>query len=456
MANSKSLPANNASLASSVHHFLARLLHARSFSSTTLLAAFSGGLDSSVLLHVLVSLQAKLRFNLEVMHVHHGLSANADAWADFCLSTCVKYGVPCQVVRVQVDTSQGLGIEAAARHARYAALNLASADYIALAHHQDDQAETVMLQLARGAGVKGMSAMAMQDESTRLIRPLLAIGRADLETYAKAHGLAWIEDESNSNQQYARNAMRHAVLPTIAQHYPAITATLARTANHMAEASALLDELAAIDATKAIQTASYSTYTSLNLAVLQELSLPRASNLLRFWLAQNAVLMPSTEQLTQLRNQLLTAASSANVKISVGSALSVRRYVGWACLVRDTLPASGVSVYWHGESTLSLGHGTLKFEHVLGQGLSQKRLAAGALSIETRTGGEMLQPESNRPRRSLKTLLQQAAIPTWLRPQWPLVMLNAQLICVPNVAVDVRWQAQPDELGLVITWQAAG
>lgn len=456
MANLKSLPANNASLASSVHHFLAHLLHARSFSSTTLLAAFSGGLDSSVLLHVLVTLQTKLRFKLEVMHVHHGLSANADAWADFCLSTCVKYGVPCQVVRVQVDTSHGLGIEAAARHARYAALNQAPADYIVLAHHQDDQAETVMLQLARGAGVKGMSAMAMQDETTRLIRPLLAVGRADLEEYANEQDLAWIEDESNADKQYARNAMRHAVLPAIAQHYPAITTTLARTANHMAEASGLLDELAAMDAAQAIQTVPYSSYTSLHLAALQALSLPRANNLLRFWLAQSAVLMPSTEHLTQLRHQLLTAASSANVKISVGSALSVRRYLGWACLVRDTLPTVVTPVNWHGEPTVSLGHGTLKFEQVLGQGLSQKMLAAGTLSIQTRAGGETLQPASNRPRRPLKYLWQQAAVPTWLRPQWPLVMLDGQLICVPNVAVDVRWQAQPDEQGLAITWQAAG
>lgn len=454
MANSKSLPPNNSSLTSSVHAFIAQLISARQFSDTTLLVAFSGGLDSSVLLHLLVNLQAKLRFRLAVMHVHHGLSANADSWAEFCRTVCNQYGLDCQVASVSVNKANGLGIEAAARFARYQALNQAQADYIALAHHQDDQAETFMLQLARGAGVKGLAAMARVDESKRLIRPLLDVSRETIEAYALAHGLSWIEDESNADKRFARNAMRHDVLPAIANYYPAIPKTLARTANHMAEASELLDDLAKLDAQGMLQPSVYSPFDTLNLHALSALSSARANNVLRFWLAKYAILMPNAEHLTQLRQQLLTAASSANVKVHISPELSVRRYLGVACLVRDEPKFDFQPITWQGESSLELGFGKMTFTHVMGQGLSLNLLASKPLSIQLRKGGETLQPANNRPRRSLKYLLQQAAVPAWLRAQWPLVLSGTQLICVPNVADEANLQAQSNEMGLLIEWQA--
>jgi tRNA(Ile)-lysidine synthase len=455
MANSKLLPPNNSLLTSSVHSFLAQLISARNFSPPSLLLAYSGGMDSSVLLHLLVSLQAKLKFKLEVMHVHHGLSVNADAWADFCRLVCQTYKIDCQIVRVKVNAANGKGLEAAARHARYDALNQIKTDYIALAHHQDDQAETFMLQLARGAGVKGLSAMAKVDDNKRLIRPLLDISREDIEAYAHAHGLNWIEDESNADTRYARNAMRHDVLPAITNYYPAFHSTLAKTASHMAEASQLLDDLALLDAKAMMQATTYSEYSVLDLHALIELSIPRANNVLRFWLAQNGVLMPSAEHLTQLRHQLLQATTSANVKISVAPALSVRRYLSFACLVKDPVKVHFQPVEWQGQPTLVLEHGTLSFEKALGQGISLRSLASKALTIQTRNGGEALRPEINRPRRSLKYLLQQAEIPTWQRADWPLVMCDQHLICVPNVAIEASLAAQADELGLVIRWQVS-
>src|SRR3989344_6895459 len=176
-----------------------------------LLLAFSGGLDSRVLLELLAELRSGIGFDLRAMHVHHGLSPNADDWAKFCSDTCAALNVPIEIVRVSVAKDSGLGLEAAARTARYQALLNAGADYVVLAHHQDDQAETLLLQLLRGAGAKGLSGMASRDEERRLLRPLLDNTRAELLAFAKQHHLQWITDESNVDISYDRNYCRHEV-----------------------------------------------------------------------------------------------------------------------------------------------------------------------------------------------------------------------------------------------------
>ncbi len=210
----------------------------------------SGGIDSIVLLTVLDESRSAHGLQLSAIHVHHGLSPHADEWAAFCRSVCDARSIPLQVAHVQVDHSRPGGVEALARDARYAAFRLVEADFIALAQHADDQAETVLHQILRGTGLKGMAGMGetrhMRDGLV-LIRPLLRVPRAEIEAFALARCLEWIDDESNADTAYTRNFIRHALTPALAERFPHYRESLSRTASHAAEADEMLAALAGID-----------------------------------------------------------------------------------------------------------------------------------------------------------------------------------------------------------------
>jgi tRNA(Ile)-lysidine synthase len=427
---------------------VAQFLSKATSSNTTpsLLLAFSGGVDSCVLLHALAQAKKTLNFNLQAMHVHHGLSPNADAWADFCAKTCAVYQVPLEIAKVNVEKNAGLGLEAAAREARYQALLGANADYILLAHHQDDQAETLLLQLLRGAGLKGLSAMALHDTDRRLLRPLLDIPRAEIELYAKSAKLSWIEDESNLDTQYDRNYCRHEVMPVIKARFPAAGATLARSATHLAEAADLLDELAQLDAENCILN------QHLNLDALKSLSYPRVKNLTRLWLVSLGVGLPSKDRLDELLDQLLHAKVDASIKVTI-EGKTIRRYQELAYL-EQSAEALPFAMSWQGEQEISLPDGSvLSFELVIGQGLAVDRLGVDRLRIESRQGGERFKPALNRPTRTLKHLLQESNFAPWLRDRLPLIYLEDTLAVVPGIGVSCLMQATEKEMGLVISWK---
>jgi tRNA(Ile)-lysidine synthase len=418
-----------------------------------LVVGFSGGLDSSVLLHLLANLRQTLPFQLSAHHVHHGLSQHADAWADLCEKTCIKLNIPLTISKVNVDINSGLGVEASARKLRYAVLLANDNNFICTAHHQDDQAETLLLQLARGAGIKGLSCMAAVDVTRKLLRPLLNISRAELESYAQQHQLSWVEDDSNSNTQFDRNFMRHTVLPTLMQHYPAIKNTLARTAQHLADAESLLDVLATQDAQACLTDLGKKT---LALGPLRQLKLNRINNVLRWWLAQNNVLMPSAVQLRQITQQLLDAKTDATIKIHLKAEvdLTLRRYQDCAYLVPEIVGHPAVDAIWQGEAIYALPNQMqLTFKRELGAGLSLKHLDKQRLTIKTRVGGERIKPDLNRPSRSLKTVMQQAAIPPWQRSRLPLIFVGEMLAIIPNFAVEASLKAAANEMGLIVSWQ---
>ncbi|PKO25540.1 MAG: tRNA lysidine(34) synthetase TilS [Betaproteobacteria bacterium HGW-Betaproteobacteria-8] len=416
-----------------------------------LLLAFSGGLDSCVLLHLLAEHRSALGFELQAMHVHHGLSPNADDWATFCKQTCTHLNIPLQIVHVEVAQDGGTGIEAAARQARYQALFGAKADYIVLAHHQDDQAETLLLQLFRGSGVKGLAAMAMMDKKRRLLRPLLDTSREELLQYATARRLSWIEDESNLDRRYDRNYLRHDLMPLIEARFKSAKKVLARTAGHMAESAGLLDDLAQIDA--ACSGLSLREIRQrLPLDCLQRLSLPRGRNLLRWWLSLNQLDMPNAARLEEMLNQLLSARADAVISVKISSDAHLRRfrnevYVEYRC---DSSP---FSLLWSGQPQLVLPDGSrLTFEKRTGQGLASERLGIDKLRIASREGGERFKPDAQRPTRTLKHLLQEAEIPPWERQKLPLIYLDDELALVPGIGVTANMQAQAGETGLVIEW----
>ena len=402
------------------------------------------------MLHALIEAQKTLKFNLQAMHVHHGLSPNAEAWAEFCAKACAAYQVPIELEKVKVEKAGGLGVEAAAREARYQALFAAKADYILLAHHQDDQAETLLLQLLRGAGLKGLSAMASQDAVKNLLRPLLDVSRLEIEAYAKAAKLSWIEDESNLDTQYDRNYCRHQIMPAIKSRFPAAGETLARSASHIAEAADLLDALAQIDAQTCLLDGR------MDIERLSALSLPRAKNVFRYWLSSMNFSMPSRDRLDDMLAQLINAGADAGIKIMLDKANDtyLRHYQGFAYIeTNHPQHNSEIAMIWQGEDTLTMPDGTqLVFERKQGEGLAIDRLGGHKLRIASRQGGERFKPDLARPTRTLKHLLQEANMPPWLRERLPLVYLDDTLAVVPNIGVSCLMQATERDMGLVIRW----
>lgn len=381
------------------------------------------------------------------MHVHHGLSTHADDWAKFCHDVCFELDVPLQIEHVNVSRDSGIGIESAAREVRYKALLSQHSDYVVLAHHQDDQAETLLLQLLRGAGAKGLSAMAMQDDARRLLRPLLDIPRYVLHAYAEQHQLQWITDESNDDISYDRNYCRHEIFPVLEKRFPAARQTLARSASHMAEAALLLDMLAQIDAGEASK--------QLDLAKLTGLPDARARNLLRWWLSVNGQRPPANARLKEMLRQLLTSKADATIKIALDTAqgLYLRRYQNQAYLEISNHDQP-FALLWQGEAELDLpDNSRLIFERRLGVGLAFERLGINKLRITSRSGGERFKPDLTRPTRTLKHLLQEAGIPPWLRERLPLIYCDDELALVPGVGVECTMQARENETGLMVVWE---
>lgn len=309
MASSRKCPSIEDALSAAVTGCLNR--HVRAGERLTV--GLSGGIDSVVLLYALRGLDHPL----SALHVHHGLSQNADRWESFCRDLCRDWDIPFAVERVEVERCSPEGLEAAARRVRHAAFERTPGDWILLAHHRGDQAETLLFNLLRGAGVRGASAMA--ERNGRLLRPFLSIGRAEILAHAEAHGLPWIEDESNDDVKYSRNWLRHRILPELARRFPGTEAGLAGAARRFAEARALLDDLAEMDLGDAPRD------FPLALDRLKALSEPRARNLLRYLLAHSGIGVPSEERLAEALRQCLEAASDRHPSVAFGDWRLIRR-----------------------------------------------------------------------------------------------------------------------------------
>ena len=286
------------------------------------MVALSGGRDSVALLHVLLSLRREFGYDLAAVHVNHGISPNAGDWQRFCESSCADLGVALTVETVDVARDAPEGLEAAARDRRYEALGRADADWISLAHHRGDQAETLLFKLLRGTGLAGAAAMPEVrplGEGRRLIRPLLDVSRVQIDAYLEERRLGWMDDESNADAGYARNFLRHQVMPLLNSRFPAAEKKLASATAHFAEARDLLDELARLDL------AGESAEFPLPLACLTRLPEPRARNLLRFLLARHGVQIPGEQRFRELLRQLREAAPGRQPAANFGSTRIFRR-----------------------------------------------------------------------------------------------------------------------------------
>lgn len=418
-----------------------------------LVVALSGGVDSVVLLHALHALARSMAFRLSALHVEHGISPFAAQWSDFCQNQCNALGVPLQIFRLQVKKTPQVSLEAAARQARYHVFKHIEAEYIVLAQHQDDQVETVLLQLLRGAGVKGLGGMPIvrklnPTDSVRLLRPLLEVTRETIVQYARQHHLDWVTDESNDDITFNRNFLRHRIFPLLESRFPAYRQTLSRASHHLGEASHLLDELAETDGKLAMKAGG------LHIDGLRQLSLPRAKNLLRYAFSQQAVTQPSTAKLEEILRQLLSAGADSQLHLIFGD-MEVRYFKGWVKIQpKRVQPEITAPLVWQGEPHWILKPlgGAIECVHQKGTGINLHKLTQNTVTVRLRAGGERFQPDCKRPRRSLKKILQEALLPPWERDVLPLLFSGEQLVWVPGIGVDCAFQAAAEESGVVLTW----
>lgn len=401
--------------------------------------AYSGGLDSTVLLKGLVCINPSQP--VMALHIHHGLSDYADEWQTHCQRQCDALGVELVVERVSVE-SGGRGIEDAARQARYQVFEqtLLPGDGLLLAHHQDDQAETLMLRLLRGSGPKGLSAMVDQRSvgAGVLYRPLLGLRRSTLEEQACQWKLSWVEDDSNSSLDFDRNYLRHQVLPAVQQRWPDFTGQWQQSAELCRQSDQLAQEVAGQD-WQQMDWRQERLGSSISLAALQTLSSFRRGNLIRYWLERQSLNPPERVHLQEVEAQLIGGREDSEAEVTWG-AVRLRRfrqrlYLLPAGLMKQT---TDVSLCWNGLEPLQWGHWQLTLEEVEQGGF---RLPAGGFKVKARQGGERCHPSWRDRSQTLKKLLQESDLEPWLRHQLPLLVVGDEIAVVADLWCCKGWEA---------------
>ncbi|EUM05628.1 tRNA lysidine(34) synthetase TilS [Enterobacter ludwigii] len=413
-----------------------------------LLVGFSGGLDSTVLLHRLkLWRDNEPDIQLRAMHIHHGLSPHADAWVAHCEAVCAAWTIPLTVERVHLH-DEGLGIEAQARKARYAAFaaKLQPDEALVTAQHLDDQCETLLLALKRGSGPAGLSAMPERADfaGSHLLRPLLGETRASLETWAREHGLSWIEDESNQDDRYDRNFLRLRVVPLLSERWPHFAEAAARSAMLCAEQESLLDELLSEVLAELI-----TAQGALTIAPLEAMSPARRAALLRRWLASHGAAMPSRAMLARLWDEVALAREDATPCVHLNG-FDVRRYKGALWWVKSSPSLADRVLDWPSlaeplllpcdagrVSLVPTGHVRLPEP---GEPVTVRFKAGGVLHIVGRNGG-----------RKLKKIWQESNVPPWRRDTTPLLFYGETLIAAAGVFITQEGWA---ETGVQFEWKA--
>ncbi len=420
-------------------------------------AGYSGGRDSTVLLHALHAWGAEHGLRVQAAHVNHHLHPQAAEWAAFCAGQCAQLGIPLRIIEVDVHPLHGRSLEAHARQLRYDACRalLGSGDCFLTAHHQEDQAETLLLQLMRGSGVHGLAAMPQRTPFGPgwHVRPLLSCPRADVIAYARARGLRWLDDPSNVDTSHDRNYLRHEIMPRLRQRWPAAAEVMARAARWQAEAAALLDELAAADLTRA----RGPREECLSVPALCELSPARCAQVLRLWIKSLGLPAPYATHLDQIQRDLLHARRDSRARVRWPGA-EARRH-------RDLLYAarqdSGdgeeeetlVDCPWDPSKPLQLPWGGLSAYKTKGVGLAARHVQRHGLRVRRRQGGEVCRPAWRAHRQSLKKLLQEADVPPWRREHLPLIYCGEELAAVADLWVCHPFQTAADEEGWVFYWE---
>ncbi len=416
--------------------------------------AYSGGMDSHVLLHALVIIKASLGCRTGAVHVNHGLHEDADQWEAHCRAVCKRLAVPFISLRVDARHAGGESPEAAARAARYAALQdwLPPGDCLLTAQHQDDQAETLLLQLLRGSGVKGLAAMpALTDFGAgQLRRPLLDYSRQALLTYALDNDLDWVDDPSNQDLGLDRNFLRHRVVPELRERWPGLSATLARSARHCAEAARVLAQVADQD----LAAVAGEVAGALRVSGLQRLAMERRRNALRHWCLQRCGSTPPAAVVERIVHDVLASRVDAAPCVRWGG-YELRRYRDQVYLLGqqpDDMPAGVLDWRLPRPLVLPGSGGTLSMTTESGTGIRASAVIGNALQVGFRRGGERCRPVGRRHHHALKKLFQEHGVPPWERGRIPLIFIDNELAAVTGLWVCEPYNVVTGEPGLVIHW----
>ncbi|CAH9018224.1 tRNA lysidine(34) synthetase TilS [Candidatus Nitrosacidococcus sp. I8] len=415
--------------------------------------AYSGGLDSHVLLYALAQLQKKFSYiTVTALYIDHGLHLHSNVWGEHCHQICHDLRISCKTIKVNVQPAKGQSLEAVAREVRYQALKdeLQENECLLTAQHQDDQIETVLLQLFRGTGVSGLAAMALNQSFGKgyLIRPLLNFTQQDLKNYAYQKNLNWIEDPSNKNTDFDRNYLRHQVIPTLKERWPGLGQTLSRVALNQRDASYILEN----HADKYLKRIK-DNQCGLSVHKLRALSPPICRNVLRHWLKQLNLPLPDYIHLQRILNEILPAIEDSQPLIA-WPGVEIRRY-------RDRIYAQPPMPYhnsetrlsWDGISSLILPSsvgGKLSPEVTYGDGLGMKFLQENKVVVAFRQGGEKIYLKNHH--HSIKKLFQQQGVPPWQRGRVPMIFFNEKLVFIAGIGMDQAFLSKPQEKGVVIHW----
>ncbi|UPR29338.1 tRNA lysidine(34) synthetase TilS [Vibrio crassostreae] len=419
-----------------------------------LIVAFSGGVDSRVLLELAAQYAKSHHIECCAVHVHHGLSKNADYWAEQCQTWCDALSVSLFIERVSLDISSGESVEKLARDARYQAFNkhIRQGDVLVTGQHIDDQVETFLLALKRGSGPKGLSSMAKVMPFTAdayIVRPLLSVTRMDIEASARDMALTWVEDESNQDLRFDRNFIRHQVTPKLTERWPSFRESVSRSAQLCAEQELLLDELLESHLQQAL-----TEKHSLSIEVLSQHSDLLRARLLRMWLSHCNQPMPSQKQLKLIWDEVACAQADANPKLVLDE-IEVRRFNHQLYIVKETKDLSS----WHADVVLgdSLqlpgGLGELKLMPSQSDAVSNGRNSqsfslkdsSGPLRVIFNPEGLSVHPVGRGHSRKLKKLFQEYQVPSWLRRRTPILMDGDRVIAVLGLFVDKNYEGQDCE-----------
>ena len=406
--------------------------------------AYSGGIDSHVLLHLCQAAGLSLR----AVHIHHGLQVEADSWDAHCQATCSKMGIAYTRIHVDADPKPGESPEDAARNARYQALEqaLQEDEVLLTAHHQEDQAETFMLQLMRGAGPAGLASMPLIKRFGKAyhLRPMLGFKQQHIQQYAEEHDLLWVDDPSNADTSYDRNFIRKEVMPALMQNWPNASEALSQAAALQQESLEVIEAMAAVDMSATAGTQA----NSLSISRLLQLPPARQYNVLRYWIRNAGYDKPRRNILQEIVNSVIPAAADATPLVLWGDT-EIRRYQD-ALYILPALNSHEIHhIYaWDGEQSLYIDalNLELRLEQSLGRGLQQDAVARG-LTVRFRQGGEQIRPQGRRHTHSLKKLMQDAGIPPWQRNRIPLLYIDHQLACVCGYWIAEMYSVDEDQYG---------
>ena len=397
-------------------------------------------------------LHVRHNFPLSAIHINHQLQPQSDGWAAQCTKLCSEWQIPILVEKVVVEKS-GHGLESDARAARYRLFEqqLQQGDILLQGHHADDQAETVIMRLMRGSGVRGLAAIPVQRPlgQGRVIRPLLACSRQQIIDYARNHNLSWIEDPSNRDLTIERNLIRHEIMPSLETQRNGVKRALVRSAEQLLESAELLDQLAELD----LQTVRLAS-RQLDCEQLSKLERGRCRNLLRYWITNNGFLAPSSMVIDRIIDEGLFSRADAHPLIGWFGA-EVRRYRNRLYLMqRVPTPVSHTPVKWQPQGELQLGEGlgTLKAFESAGKGIRTTLLEGREVTVRWREGGERIRPMGRSGHHSLKNLFQETGLPPWIRENHPLIYIGDELAAIPNLYLATEFAARKDEEGVVFEW----